>query len=419
MRHLVIVIACVLFGGCGSVNPNGDDDAAIDGPGSNTHTIGGNVTGVDGTGVTLQLNGGDDITVTVDGSFLFTSHLDEGASYEVTVAGQPACPAKVCTVTAGSGTIGTANVNDVDVRCNEPLYRLGSQSWGDGNVRVTDDLLGYADGATATPRVITGASNSPTSDTVALDTGNDQLYVVSNTVGQIKVFSPLSTATGAVAPSRTITINGETNNLESIEYDSSNDRIYTTSASGNLYILDNANSLNGAVSASTTVAVTNPATVTLDRTHDRLFVGGNYDGKIYIFDNASGLTAGTAPTHTVTLNVSFFGATTLAVDECTDRLYLGSNDSSPAGYSMLVFANGGSLDGAVNLDTDSVAQVGTGQCISGQVDAAGRLYCWPDSPSQVQIYDGISGWTGVVNPTPLKVIHGVVASGYGLDVQPY
>ena len=64
------------------------------------YTVGGTVSGLSGT-VVLQDNGGDNLSVTANGSFTFATSLASGAAYSVTVKTNPA--SQTCTVTSGSG----------------------------------------------------------------------------------------------------------------------------------------------------------------------------------------------------------------------------------------------------------------------------------------------------------------------------
>src|SRR5271170_5309810 len=81
------------------------------------YTVGGTVTGVRGSGLVLQDNSGDNLTVTQNGSFVFTSGIDHGGAYSVTIRTQPSNPAQTCAVHNGSGTIGTADIDNVVVSC--------------------------------------------------------------------------------------------------------------------------------------------------------------------------------------------------------------------------------------------------------------------------------------------------------------
>jgi Galactose oxidase, central domain/Kelch motif len=83
------------------------------------YTIGGTVTGLTGTGLVLQDNGGDNLTVTAAGTFKFATTIAKGGAYLVTVATQPTNPAQNCSVTTGSGTA-TANVTTVAIACITP-----------------------------------------------------------------------------------------------------------------------------------------------------------------------------------------------------------------------------------------------------------------------------------------------------------
>ncbi len=80
-----------------------------------TYTIGGTVSGLStGGSVTLLDNGTNSLPVTANGTFVFTTALDYGATYNVTVGTQPT--GETCTVTAGSGTV-TKKVSTVKVAC--------------------------------------------------------------------------------------------------------------------------------------------------------------------------------------------------------------------------------------------------------------------------------------------------------------
>src|SRR5579872_1063896 len=88
-----------------------------------TFTIGGTVSGLNtGTSVTLLDNGGNALKVTANGAFTFTIGLATGKTYKVTVGTQPT--GETCTVTNGTGTVGTANVTNVAVAC-KTTYSIG------------------------------------------------------------------------------------------------------------------------------------------------------------------------------------------------------------------------------------------------------------------------------------------------------
>ncbi len=87
--------------------------------GGTTHTVSVTVTGIRTSynGITLRNNGGDDLKVFGDGQFAFKTALSAGSAYAVSIFSQPTGPDQVCTLTNGSGTIGSSNVTDVTINC--------------------------------------------------------------------------------------------------------------------------------------------------------------------------------------------------------------------------------------------------------------------------------------------------------------
>ncbi len=100
--------------------------AACGGGGSSTpiitYTIGGTVTGLSGSGLVLQNNGGSSLAVSSSGAFTFAGRLGSGAAYAVTVATQPSFPTQTCVVTGGSGTVGSADITNVAVQCTPVAF---------------------------------------------------------------------------------------------------------------------------------------------------------------------------------------------------------------------------------------------------------------------------------------------------------
>lgn len=69
------------------------------------------VSGVQGSGLVLQDNGGDDLPIASDGSYVFATPIEDGQAYNVLVATQPSSPDQTCTADPG----GTINGGDVTV----------------------------------------------------------------------------------------------------------------------------------------------------------------------------------------------------------------------------------------------------------------------------------------------------------------
>jgi uncharacterized repeat protein (TIGR03803 family) len=92
------------------------------------YTIGGTVSGVaTNNPVVLLDNGTNPKRLTTNGKFTLTRVLATGATYDVTVETPPT--GETCTVTNGSGTVGTKNVTNVVVACI-PGYSIGGTIYG-------------------------------------------------------------------------------------------------------------------------------------------------------------------------------------------------------------------------------------------------------------------------------------------------
>jgi hypothetical protein len=92
---------------------------------NNPHTVGGSVSGLSGSGLVLRNNGGDSLPVSANGAFAFSTSLTSGAAYSVTILTQPTNPSQTCTVTSGSGTVGSSNVTNVAVTCTPNTFTVG------------------------------------------------------------------------------------------------------------------------------------------------------------------------------------------------------------------------------------------------------------------------------------------------------
>ncbi len=80
-------------------------------------TVGGEVIGLTGTGLTLQLEGHENLSILSNGPFTFVNELPDGENYEVLVGQHPGNPDQACTVMNSMGVINGASVADVTVTC--------------------------------------------------------------------------------------------------------------------------------------------------------------------------------------------------------------------------------------------------------------------------------------------------------------
>ena len=181
---------CTVASGSGTVGSANVTNVAVTCSNAASYTVGGTVSGLSGT-VVLQDNGGDNLSVSANGSFTFATALPTGASYAVTVKTNPA--GQTCTVASGSGTVGSANVTNVAVSCsNAGSYTVGGTVSGlSGTVVLqdnsADDLSLSANGSftfatalpTGTPYTVTVKTN-PAGQSCTVASG-------SGTIGSVNV----------------------------------------------------------------------------------------------------------------------------------------------------------------------------------------------------------------------------------------
>jgi hypothetical protein len=113
----------LVIGGCSGIKGGTTSGGTGGGTGgSGPFTVGGQVVGLTGTGLVIENNGKDDLTIQADGSFTFKSVVT--GPYVVLVKTQPTgTPAQTCSVLNGKGTA-TANVTNVQVTCGT-VYFVG------------------------------------------------------------------------------------------------------------------------------------------------------------------------------------------------------------------------------------------------------------------------------------------------------
>ena len=117
---------CVVANGQGTATVNVTNIAVSCGP---IFTVGGTVTGLVGSGLVLLDNGKDNLPITKNGSFTFSTPLANGENYAVTVSSQPGSPSQTCTVANGSGVV-NGNVTTVQVACSQVKYSISGEVVG-------------------------------------------------------------------------------------------------------------------------------------------------------------------------------------------------------------------------------------------------------------------------------------------------
>lgn len=121
-------------------------------------TIGGTVTGLNGT-LVVQNNFGNNTSLTADGAFTFSSPLNTGSAYAVSVFAQPF--GQTCTVNNASGTA-NANVTNIDIQCAAAAYTVGGHITGLGGIPGATSILTLRNNGELVTRTLNGYFSFPT-----------------------------------------------------------------------------------------------------------------------------------------------------------------------------------------------------------------------------------------------------------------
>jgi hypothetical protein len=391
-----------------------------------TCTVGGTVTGLTGapTALVLQNNGGDDLTVAANGSFTFPSSLGKGETFQVTVKTQPTCPGYTCTISGGNGTA-IASITGVTVTCAlNSKVTLFAANWDEASIYATDDVDAVADGATASPRSITGASTGIGTlsgiDSLVADRTRNLIYVSNPDTAEILVFGDALQVQGDVAPVRKITLPISSNPAGLALDPGPHDRLYVATDAG-LMILSGASTASGDTAPAVVIPATTsflPRALDLDRKRDRLFVTDFSNEKILIFDGAATLTSASTPSRSISM--PDYHPEAVAIDACTDRLYvgvvyLGSESFTPFPPAVLVFGDAGTANGTLGTDLPATANIPmSGPVLALTLDDGDRLYTLFESARDVTIRENASSMSGTVSDSG-KTVQGVAKSSYGVD----
>jgi hypothetical protein len=201
MRRLnFVALPWALSGVVALVSCGGGDVGTIGSPGSpgSPGSVGGTVTGLGaGLSVTLQDDGGDDLTLTTNEPFSFATSLPIGGAYSVSVLAQPV--GQACFVANASGVLDRADdaVATVAVVCSSNSSVAGTVTGLAIGTSVTLNNDGVllpvaANGAFAFPGTLTSGSEydvsiavQPAGQTCMVDSGIG--IVIANVAANVEV----------------------------------------------------------------------------------------------------------------------------------------------------------------------------------------------------------------------------------------
>jgi hypothetical protein len=331
-------------------------------------TVGGIVSGLAGSGLVLQNNGGGDLPISADGSFTFTARLGTGAAYNVAVLSQPTSPSQSCTVNRGSGSIAGANVADIAVTCATGQFSIrGSVSGLTGSGLVLqnnggNDLQIPGDGPFAFGnRLVDGATYTVTVRTQPAG----QNCVVRNPSGTIRS-GDVSDVQVACASNR-FTIGGRVNGLAGsglvVQLNRGND---LSIVNGGAFAFETALQDGAAYEVSVSRQPSNPAQVCTVANNRGTVAGGN--------------------------------VTNIAINCVSSSFTVGGTISGLAGSGLVLQLNG---DGDLPIDSNGAFTFATPVTSGSQYRV--RVESNPSNPTQVCTVAGGAGTIGSTNVTNVRV----------------
>lgn len=183
------------------------------------YAVTGNVYGLTGQGLVLQINGTNNLSVTQNGAVSFPTPVPTRTAYTITVATQPSAPSQTCSVGNAQGTIATANVTDLQIVCltpnpnNGPLqnaYFIGTPPNATSNSAVLVFPANQGGSLLNSSAELTPVNPTDAYVAVANDAAGN-LYVaavtsVNSVVSNPRVLTFPAGSTGAAAPASSIAL---------------------------------------------------------------------------------------------------------------------------------------------------------------------------------------------------------------------
>ena len=342
---------------------------------TNTHTVGGTVSGLQGT-VILQNNDSDALSINTDGTFTFSNSVAAGSPYSITVQTQPG--SQICTVNNGSGTITNSNVTNVTVICSTNTRTVGGTLSGLG---VSESVVLQNNGA---DNLTLSSNGSFTFSTPVAQGAGYSVTIVTQPITQTCVVTNGSgTAAGSnisnvtvTCTTNTYTVGGSVSGLQSTV-------ILQNNGGDNLSL-----NANGAFTFSTLVASGNPYSVSVQtQPANQTCVVTNGSGTVSTANITNVTVTCTTNTRTVGGTLSGLGVSESVVlqNNSGDNLTLSSNGSftfstpvaqgTPYSVTILnqpttqscVVTNGSGTVGGSNITSVTVTCTTNNYTVSGSV----------------------------------------------------
>ena len=418
---------------------------------TNTYVVGGSVGGLIGSGLVLQDNGGNNLAVVANGSFVFSAALASGSAYAVTIKSQPTNPSQTCLVTNPAGTVGGANITNVGVTCTISTFTIGGSVGGlVGSGLVLQDnggndlAIAANQGFVFSTAVSSGSAYAVTIKTQP--TSPSQTCVLANAAGTVGGANVANVAiTCTTKPGRFAYVSGhsaiycyavnavtgalaalasspcDSGILTGVGVDPSGKFAYATLSTSNevraYTISDSTGSLSAIVGSQLDGGGTNPVDITVDPLGQYVYMA-NYSGSISAFtmDSVTGaLTAVSGspfPTAPALISGQVPGANSVTVDPTGKFLYAAINQGNDISGFLI-----DSTTGALTPISGSPFSSGSVP-MSVRVDPSGRYaYATNAYSNDISAYS-INSSTGALTPIAGSPFSTGGSSPAGLAIAP-
>jgi hypothetical protein len=201
---------CVVSNGTGTSTGGNVTNVTINCT-TNLYSVGGNVSGLEGSGLVLHINGGGNLPRSSNGMYSF-SNIPSGTGYVVTVATQPTAPNQTCVVANGSSTVTNGNVTNVAVSCTNNQYTISGTVSGlaAGSSLVvlnnggSNQTVTSANPSFSFPTQISGTSYNVS--VFSQPSNPEQVCTPTNNVGQVNAHVTTITVTCVTVPTMSVAV---------------------------------------------------------------------------------------------------------------------------------------------------------------------------------------------------------------------
>jgi 6-phosphogluconolactonase (cycloisomerase 2 family) len=249
---------------------------------ANGYPVSVTVSGLLGSGLVIQNNFSDSLSVTASGEVRFAQPVPTGSAYDVSVLTQPGSPTQACTVANGSGTVNGAAVSTPTITCvTQVAQTLYSLNYGDGTLSFFT-----IDATTGQPRARGNVQVSGAPIDITGDGQGRFLYVLSSYNGILGV----QAANSLPIPGSPFPVGSFATSLTGYP---GTKTLYAVNAGSNDitgYAIDQTTGTLTALPGSPFKAGTNPRKLTVDSAGRFAYVtnGGSNDVFIYAVDPTTG-----------------------------------------------------------------------------------------------------------------------------------